>query len=297
MTTQQKKTNIFITGAHKVLNAALPYSRRWRMLYRTMHKIDDLYTYGPSPALQDALENISKILSMIPSKNLKELATKLPDMELLYNFEKLNLLQHQRGERIKNMARLIMFNMINTIIENNEEIVVMNYNLLDEKQRIDFITKTLMATHKKISVHIPAVSDAVRTVIVDYEYDTKYPDEPARAYYDKSAQLIGLCPLILSDDNINSVIATMSHEYVHALQAVYKSALPTPILKFSWEYYNTMHKLPHSQRTIEKEANKVTRMVRNSFNTRFQQAVFEPDKYAKDANKFTTPPTRNDGRN
>ncbi len=295
--TAQQKNNIFNKGARSILNAALPYSRRWRMLYRTMHKIDDLYTYGPSPVLQNVMENISKVLSIIPSKNLKELATKLPEIELLYNFEKLNLLQNQRSERIKNMARLIMFNMINTIIENDEEITVMNYHLLDEKQRIDFISSILMQTHKKISVHIPAVSDAVRTIIVDYEYNTKYPDEPARAYYDKSAQQIALCQPILSDDNIDSVIATMSHEYVHALQAVYKSALPTPILKFSWQYYNTMHQLPHSQRTIEKEANKVTRMVRKSFNTRFQQAVFEPDKYAQDANKFTIPPTRNDGRN
>lgn len=263
--TQQNKLTRFQKAVRKLYDKSRP--KRWRALYRTVHQIKATQDNISNPTM---LERAAQIL--LPTKTYE----KLSEIPYAYQFAKLSVLQHHRGKRTKDLARMIMQTMINDMLETGNDLIVLNYAITDTRYRMEFVAETLMNTHRKISEQIPEVSPALKRVIFDPEYNqrkkkSKNDSFIADAYYSRAKKQIGFCPEGLDGDDIAALANTMAHEYVHVLQSVYESTLPTPILKLSWQHHNTMHKFPHDLRPIEKEANRVGRLVGHNFQKYFDK--------------------------
>lgn len=243
---------------------------RWRALYRTMHNMGETRPITHVPAL------IEYINSDFLSRNYKNLQETLYKYYATYQMGKLGVLQFQYGRGIRRLANRIMRSMISSILENDDDLMILNYNLLSMDQRIEFITRTLMATHQKISEHIPSAAPALTNVKLDTEYNKRKkrkPNESALAYYSHKYKHIGLCPPLFESDDINEIINVMTHEYVHVLQSVYKSSLPLTILRYADANRVAMFRLPHDVRPIELESNRVADMVTKKFLPSYEIAV------------------------
>ena len=241
MTQQASKSDKFWTGVRKITKKTEPM--RWRALYRTMHAMDT--------------------------------DKKLDDIPALYQLTKLSLLQYQHGRRVKKTANLIMNNMIQTILENDDDLLILNYKLLTETQRYELIGRILSNMHVKISETVPDVAPR----LVQIKHDTKYNKEklktnpkatPAMAYYNYHSKHIGICPELLNKDDFLTVAGVLAHEYVHVLQSVYKSSLPTPIIKFMHRHRKPLFKMGHNARPNEKEANRIKDLVKRRFPKRYE---------------------------
>ena len=263
--TPTNKLTRFQRGARKLYDKSRAI--HWRALYRTVHQIKATQDNISNPTM---LERAAQAL--LPSKTYN----KLSEIPYAYQFAKLSILQHHRGKRTKDLARMIIQTMINDMLETGNDFIALNYATIDTKYRMEFVAETLMNTHKKISEQIPEVAPALRRVIFDPEYNqrkkkSKNDSFIANAYYSCAKKQIGFCPEGLAGNDIAALAKTMAHEYVHVLQSVYASTLPTPILRLSWQHHSTMHKFPHHLRPIEKEANRVGRLVGHNFQKYFDK--------------------------
>ncbi len=195
----------------------------------------------------------------------------LSDTAVAFKMSTIGLLYPVRsGKRTKDNARRIMYSMILAILENNDTDSVRNYNLLSTTERVEFANRTMQRTHKAILKEFPQLAPYFCTL----HSDENIP-EGTHAYYIQSKAEISLNPLHLEKSDFNDFIDTLTHEYVHVMQAAFVSTLPTPILNIDSCRIVATKKIPYILNPMEREAFRIGHLVSHNFGRYFEDKVIE----------------------
>lgn len=211
----------------------------WRKLYRTTHKLIRTQDISESDA----------------QKQLQKFA----------------YLYVPHGKKIKNMGKLILYNMMDAVIENQDDFVLWHFERTTPAQRYGFAYRTLKKMHRKISAELPHVRPYLTTIKFDQEYNTRPGKKNTYGYYNASQKLIAITPHGVNVESVYELIDTMAHEYIHLLQAAYSSSIPTPILRFIHTHSAATQNIEYHWRPKEKEARAGARMITRAFQRKFDE--------------------------
>lgn len=202
---------------------------KWRKLYRVMHRI-----YQPRT---DSYFNIMR------------------------NMAALGRLAELKGRRVNNFADAVAEYMFWAIYENRNEKLVYSYNTLPLNERFEFIAKTWRTAHQNISADFPDVAP-----LIEYIQINNADDCYGSYHYPK--RTIYMTPIGLERD-INFVMGTVVHEYVHVLQHAHHTTLPPELLNPFHTHYWLKGAIKSRKRIHEKEAYFVGDKMSKNFYTKF----------------------------
>lgn len=200
----------------------------------------------------------------------------MPESDALKELKKFARLYRPHGVKFRNMGKLILYNMMDAVIENQDDFFIWNYYArATEKERYGFAHRTLKKMHRKISDQMPHLRPYLTTIKTDKEYNKKPNKSGVHGYYSASTKTIGITPLAVRGNDVYELINTMAHEYVHLLQAAYSSSLPYPVLHFIDTHVQANQDMEYRQRPIEQEAFRAGALIAKSFRHRFDDYWYE----------------------
>ncbi len=228
----------FFNGIANILRKSRP--ALWRELYHTMHTIDT--------------------------------DKKLPLYYAIWLNMKLGFLASQRGRRTKNLVKEIRRNLFSALVNHSDQTTIENYHIatLEEKQKLAFyITWRL---HSSMTYSHPNIYDNLQEVFFhdSQEYERTHKDPTPHGEYNTKKGTVHYYSKTFEMD-LNELLNTIVHEYIHAMQQNSESILPKKIINFQKKHSKAYWKTPYIFRPDEIEADRLAGLVLKNFDKNFKR--------------------------
>lgn len=175
--------------------------------------------------------------------------------------------------RATSLAHEIKNYLFESIYENDDTELALDFqDIYGSDCAQEFILRTTISLHKKMSVIYPNVEKHLSYAVSGYITELKY-----RATYIPNGKCI-IFNACYQRENLSLAMNTISHEYTHVLQVSGYSTIGKTLSKFIDKYWRIYEMLiPYKIRINEKESHFVGKIVGDKFRREFRKYVHKKE--------------------